>query len=319
VVAALQTPTRFTFHQAAKKKSPETFVLIDAHLHFFSHRFYAMHAQLAGLRPDELSTRLGLPLPAEDPVALAATWIAELDRYSVDRAVLIASVPGDAPAVLSAAQAFPRRFFPYAMFDPTTESALETLKAILSAGIRGLCLFPALHRFDPGERRFFSLYEALRQSGGVAFVHFGLLQIPIRQRLGLPPVTDLRYSNPLLLHAALNAFPQLPFIIPHFGCGFFREVLMLGLQASNLYLDTSSSNTWIRLQADLTLKAVWEQSLAVFGPERIIFGTDSSSFPRGWRQDLYAQQREVAMGLQLSAPAQDAIFGGNLLRLLQRN
>ena len=50
----------------------------------------------------------------------------------------------------------------------------------------------------------------------------------------------------------------------------------------NVLLDTSSSNGWIKYQPGLTLADVFRQALAVVGPDRLLFGSDSSFFPRGW-------------------------------------
>ena len=49
----------------------------------------------------------------------------------------------------------------------------------------------------------------------------------------------------------------------------------------NIYLDTSSSNGWTRYTPGLTLLDVFKTALAAVGPSRLVFGTDSSFFPRG--------------------------------------
>lgn len=113
------------------------------------------------------------------------------------------------------------------------------------------------------------------------------------------------------------------FVVPHFGAGFLRETFMLGMQCENVCVDTSSSNDWMLSQPStagdlgrLSLKTVFRRALDFFGAERILFGTDSSTFPRGWRADikdaqLAALEQAGAQGSQL-----DAIMGGNLARLL---
>ena len=55
-----------------------------------------------------------------------------------------------------------------------------------------------------------------------------------------------------LLHvaAAADDHPQVSFVIPHFGAGFFRETLMAGRQAQNVCVDTSSSNGWLSTQPE---------------------------------------------------------------------
>jgi len=291
-------------------------MLFDAHAHFFSRRFYQFHADLAGVKLDEVQRVAGAVLPSDDPVALADRWITELNANQVDRVVLIASIPGDEAGVHAAVQRDPSRITGYFMLDPTVEDAVKRARRALDQGLAGVCLFPALHRFDPGDERCLPLYRELERRRAICFVHFGALKIPLREKLKLPPVADLRYSNPVLLHRAANACPGLTFVIPHFGGGMFRETLLLGAQAPNVCVDTSSSNSWMALYPGLDLKRVFEMTLHAFGPRRILFGTDSSAFPRGWRADVYRDQLNVINALCLTPAERAGIWGENLAQVL---
>src|SRR4030095_3473813 len=122
---------------------------------------------------------------------------------------------------------------------------------------------------------------AADRKGAAVFVHCGVLSVGVRKRLRLPSRFDMRFSNPLDLHAIALAYPGVPVIVPHFGAGMFREALMLADLCPNVLLDTSSSNGWIRYHPALTLAGVFRQALAVAGPDRLLFGSDSSFFPRG--------------------------------------
>jgi uncharacterized protein len=106
-----------------------------------------------------------------------------------------------------------------------------------------------------------------------------------------------------------------PFIVPHFGAGLLREALMLADTCANVHLDTSSSNGWIRYTPGLTLEQVFRSALAVAGASRLLFGTDSSFFPRGWQRGIYDQQRQVVATLGASDADAALIFGGNFTRL----
>ena len=66
----------------------------------------------------------------------------------------------------------------------------------------------------------------------------------------------------------------------------------------NLHVDTSSSNNWTRYTPGLTLQAVFASALAVLGPRRVLFGTDSSFFPRGWQQGVYEEQKRIVDALE---------------------
>ncbi len=89
----------------------------DAHVHFFSHRFFESLAGQAKQPVDDIGRKLAWQLPPEDPAALGLAWAAELDRQGVAQAALIASFPGDEASVAAAAAAAPGRFWPYAMLN----------------------------------------------------------------------------------------------------------------------------------------------------------------------------------------------------------
>ena len=83
----------------------------------------------------------------------------------------------------------------------------------------------------------------------------------------------------------------------------------------NIHFDTSSSNSWIKYFPGLTLAEVFHRALAVVGPERLVFGTDSSSFPRGWRRVIHGAQQTILDELGVEPVVVEQIFGGNFNRL----
>jgi len=114
-----------------------------------------------------------------------------------------------------------------------------------------------------------------------------------------------------------RGFPGVPFIIPHFGCGYPRELLHLMWVCGNVYVDTSGSNEWMRwMPYDLDLRTLFRRFVDTAGPARIIFGTDSSWFPRGFAGRYLEVQWEACVGLGLSTVDLRAIFAGNAARLL---
>jgi uncharacterized protein len=295
-------------------------MLNDTHCHFFSQRFFETLAQQKGLTIDgaaaTLTTQLEWEAPGP-PAALADRWIAELDRNQVSRAALIASVPRDEDSVAIAVARHPTRFVGYFMVDPTAPDALDHLAATLTRpGMRCACLFPAMHRYYLYDERVLRLVELLaRQPDTALFVHCGMLSVGVRKKLGLPSRFEMRFGNPLDLQLVATMQPALPVIVPHFGAGLLREALMIADACPNIYLDTSSSNGWMKYHAGLTLATVFRQALAVVGPNRLLFGTDSSFFPRGWQRAIHDQQRAALESLSADRDVMDRIFGGNFDRL----
>lgn len=289
----------------------------DAHVHFFSHRFFESLAQQKRVEVPELGPMLAWQLPPLEPAALAAHWIAELDRYGVARAALIASVPQDEASVQTAVELHPHRFLGYAMVNPTSPEASERLRLTLIAGhLHAICLFPAMQRFSMHDDRVTAVLDvAAHQPGTVVFVHCGVLSVGVRHKLGLPSLFDMRYSNPIDLHEVALRYPSTRFIIPHFGAGCFREALMVADLCPNVYLDTSSSNQWMRYDAGLDLRGVFRRAIDVLGPQRLLFGTDSSFFPRGWNTSVFQEQSKALYEIGLEVEDARLIFHDNLQSL----
>ena len=290
----------------------------DAHIHFFSHRFYAALAEQKKAPVDSLAPVLGCQLPTEDPKHLADTWVQELDRHGVSKAALIASLPGDQESVIAAVRAFPQRFYGYMMVNPVASSPAADVERALSSGhIHGLCFFPAMHRYTIQDDRATALLDLLAgRPRTIAFVHCGVLSVGVRKKLGLPSPFDMRFSNPIDVHAVALRYPQIRFVIPHFGAGYLREALMLCDLCPNIYLDTSSSNGWTRYEeSHLDLRAVFRRALDVAGSKRLLFGTDSSYFPRGWNRDIFEAQTKALYEIGITEETARLIFHDNLMQL----
>jgi predicted TIM-barrel fold metal-dependent hydrolase len=290
----------------------------DAHVHFFSDRFFRALAKQTGDASADVPAILGWERPDPDPAILASRWVSELDRNGVQRASLIASVPGDEDSVDAAVTAYPERFFGYFLCDPTAPDAAERVRGAFARNLKGLCLFPAMHRYSICDPRAAAVIQiAADQPGTLVFVHCGVLSVGVRKKLGLSSPFDMRYSNPIDIHPVALAFPKVPFVVPHFGAGYLREALMLADLCANVYLDTSSTNSWVRYQTpEISLRDVFRRSLDVLGAGRLLFGTDSSFLPRGWNRSIFDAQCEVLHSLDCPKAEAAAIFGENLTRLL---
>jgi hypothetical protein len=268
------------------------------------------------------ASEISRELQWDDPVAadvLADRWVTELDAHGVRRAAVIASVPGDEPSVAEAVARHPTRLVGFFMLDISAPDAADRARrAIHELRLRGICLFPAMHHVALTDDRVTRIVEVAAARPGVAvFVHCGVLTVGVRRKLGLPSRFDLRLGNPLEVSNLALAFPDVPFIIPHFGAGLFREALMALDMCANIHFDTSSSNSWIRYTPGLTLDAVFKAALAVAGPSRLLFGTDSSFFPRGWQKGVYESQKRIVESAGVTAADEALIFGGNFDRLFR--
>jgi hypothetical protein len=300
--------------------------VLDAHTHFFSHHFFAtLLAQSTSLsqaadpfaRAAELT---GWTMPPADPAEFAATWKDEFDRQQIAAAMMMASVPNDEDSIAAAVTKFPQRIIGGFMLDPTKpDAAARAQRAFDELRLRVVCLFPAMFHFSMAECEGARAVVACasERPGTAVFVHCGALSVGARRKLGLPSQFDLRFGQPLELAKLAAEFPRANFIVPHFGAGMFREALLLADLCPNVFLDTSSSNKWMNYEAVPTdLPTVFQQALRVVGHERLLFGSDSSFFPRGWVAEVFYAQVDALVKIGVSEEQAQAIFGGNLKRLL---
>jgi predicted TIM-barrel fold metal-dependent hydrolase len=210
----------------------------------------------------------------------------------------------------SAMRRFPNRFYAYANLNPLSPDAeKQARRAIRNLGFHAFKLYPVMdgfHAYDEAPRQIYRVAQELHVP---VLFHFG---VSIGRR------ADLRYGNPLDLQPAARDYPDVQFGIAHIGAGMLRETLLLFYQEDNIYVDTSGSNVWIRyLPYPSDLGVVLKRVLEAAGSDRVVFGTDSSMFPRGFRADILTTQLEIFRRLKVPRQEMAQIFGGNARRLLE--
>ncbi|MDA1093148.1 MAG: amidohydrolase family protein [Acidobacteria bacterium] len=297
-------------------------MLNDAHCHFFSGTFFSALSPSGA--PPGVDAAVAIPEqlgwdPPGTPEMLADRWVQALDTHDVHRAALMASVPGDEESVSVAARRHPDRLVGLSMVNPTLPGTPARLARLFGPlGLRCACLFPAMHGFRLDDELVDGVFASAAEAHGVVFIHCGVLSVGVRRKLGLPTPVDIRLGNPLSIVPVASRYPMVPVLIPHFGAGFLRETLMAADLCPNIHLDTSSSNRWLEYFPGLTLRAVFEQALRVLGSDRLLFGTDSSWFPRGWQRAVYETQLAILDDLALNDDARQHILGANFDRVFAR-
>jgi len=247
--------------------------------------------------------------PEESVEEAAARWLAALDRHGVRAAVFLALAPR--PETLRRFTALAsERLFAFTFLDPWEANAPALLEDdVLRRGFRGLKLYPSIQRFHVYDERAYPTYERAEALGVPIVFHFGVT---------LDYRSDLRFSNPLDLHAVARDFPDLPLIVAHAGAGFFRETLFLAYHCANVHVDTSGSGTWMQyLPRPLDFQEVLRRLLDVFGAKRVLFGTDSRHASEGYRHWLLQSHREALEALAAPDDVWRAVLGGNMARLLR--
>jgi len=231
------------------------------------------------------------PQPEEEvpePPANLRRWVRELDEKRVDGIVFVTG-PG-AEFMGEAQKAYPDRVFAFSHVSPDDpEASRKLLEDIEVHGLKGFKTFGPRFEHPLDDRRYWPLWEMLAERRLPVLIHYGVL--------GGGGGTVFHPSmSPLTIAPVARAFPDLPIVVPHFGAGYWGDLLQLAWAHENVYVDTSGSNQWIRwMPYPLTLGDLLRKAYETMGPRRIIFGTDSQYFPRGF-VDRYLQDlvREAA-------------------------
>ncbi len=237
-------------------------------------------------------------------------WIDELDKYGITAiGMMINRESWD--EFNEVRKRFPGRFLGYAMINSVEEDTVDLVKRAGADGFQGIKLYPSSWNMPVYDERVYPIYEEAQKQNLLVVAHFGIT---------IGTEANLRFGNPLDIQKPAHDFPDLNFMIAHFGAGFFREVWMLMYQTENVHMDTSGSNSWMKyLPYDLTITKIFEKALKAGGPKRIVFGTDSSFFPRGFRYNILEEQynavRSICPQFCYSDDDIDSIFRKNILDL----
>lgn len=300
------------------------FKIFDAHIHFYSNAFFRFLVKQKPNRAD-ISTELKnvavkghIEIPGEDPVQLAKRWVDAIDKWKIERALVIGSMPGDEDSIVQAVQAFPKRFTGFFTVDPNSSVLMENAeKRLKQDKLRGIFLYPSLYQISVNDEWLFPLYNLVQETKGMIFVHFGKLLIRPREYAGVPTVINDAFADPRDLIPVAKKFPQVKWVIPNFGAGKFAETHEVGKECPNVYVDTAGSNSWMGNHPEKPdLKKVYQKTLEVYGAGRILFGSDSGMMPRGYRYDILDNQLKLVQEMRIPIPDIKKIFYENLAGLL---
>ncbi|WP_182298471.1 amidohydrolase family protein [Cohnella cholangitidis] len=248
--------------------------------------------------------------PAEAARPLADRWLDQLDKYGIGGLNFLTGPTNDELAAQIARA--PDRFTGFASHPIERPDALtELVRAVDELGLRGYKQFGPLTQESFDDPSFRPVWRFLAERKLPVLIHFGLLG-------HAGGIVQHRNISPLSIFNVAREFTDIPFIIPHFGSGYFQELLHLSWSCPNVYVDTSGSNQWVRwMPYELNLEILFRRTYELIGPERIIFGTDSLGFPRGYNYRYLQDQVRVVRDLRFPEADIEAIFGNNARKLLK--
>ncbi|MHB1651453.1 MAG: amidohydrolase family protein [Desulfitobacteriaceae bacterium] len=236
-------------------------------------------------------------------------WAVEVQNHQLEKIVFVTG--GGNEVLADVVRRNPQEFLGFAHHDLCAPNAVEEMQhALDDLGLVGYKWFGPMTKlpFEAPELKPF--WRLLADRKVPVLIHFGVLGGP-------GGVVRHPRISPITLAEVVQEYTDIPFIIPHFGAGYYQDLLHLAWSSPNVYIDSSGSNDWIRwMPYPLSLKDLFARALDTVGSKRIIFGTDSSWFPRGWARRYFELQTQVCTELSVTQAEMDAIFYGNGAGLL---
>jgi hypothetical protein len=243
----------------------------------------------------------------------AGRWIEDLDLKGVKRANFVTGGGNDNLSAI--VKLYPDRFTGFAHHNIFSEDApAELERAITKLGLRGYKVISSSQTKPIDDKSIYPVWETVEKRNIPVIIHFGILGG------GGGASYHLRNMNPLTLWDVAKQFPRIPFVIPHFGAGYLRELLQLCWSCPNIHVDTSGSNRWMQwMPFEISLEDLFKKMLGTIGPDRLIFGSDSSYFPRGFSTPYLREQLKACRAIGLESATMEKIFHKNAIRLLKLN
>ena len=302
------------------------FKIFDAHVHFYSNSYFRFLVRQKTNRLDintelkNLATKGRIEIPGEDPVLLAKRWVEVIDKWKIERLLVFSSIPGDEDAVVKAVGAFPTRLAGFFAVDPNSNLLLSNAeKRLKQDNLRGIFLYPSLYHINIADPWLDPLFRLCEETNAVVYVQFGKLIIKPREFVGLQTTIDDGCTDPKDLIPVAKKYSKIRFVIPNFGAGRLEETLEVGKACPNVYVDTAGSNSWMSDHPTKPdLRAVFQKFLGTLGPGRILFGSDSGMFPRGYRYDIVDNQTKLIQEMRVPLADANKIFYENAASLVDR-
>ena len=280
-------------------------MIIDIHTHTFPDK-------IAAATLDKLK-HLSHTIPFTD--GTAAGLAASMARAGVDRSVVmpVATSPRQVPHVNDASARMNELgaqtgLLSFGCMHPDFDGWKEELARVRDLGLKGIKLHPQYQDTDFDDPRYLRILDRCGELGLVVLTHAGL-------DIGMPGKDN---CAPEMVARALDQVGPVKLVLAHMGGWRQWDRVEALLPGTGVYLDTSFSLGEITplddghyRPGDLPLldEAAFLRMVRRFGPDRILFGTDSP-----WDDQETALARLRALPLE---PAElEAILGGNAKRLL---
>jgi uncharacterized protein len=199
------------------------------------------------------------------------------------------------------------RLRPIVTVDPT-RGAEEIQRAIglweTEPHLAGIKLFPGYLPFYPHDPRLAPLYEFAHRRGLPVLVHQG----DTLDRKGL-----VKFARPIELDEVAVRYPDVRFVLCHFGNPWVEEAAEIVYKNENVYADTSGllahpSTPYFERMVEQCRRRILQAIISIGSAERILYGSD-------WPLEELRLAVALVDGLDLPTADRAKILGENARRL----
>jgi predicted TIM-barrel fold metal-dependent hydrolase len=261
-----------------------------------------LHRGIPGIRDEWLYNKT-LDLTARAIQARNATGTLEnmrqsLDRAGIEKTACMPIPPYNTFEDLRQAQEKDSGVIPFTGVDYTREYDYEsTLRDDVTRGARGMKLHPIIQKTALNSEKTCQIVEAFAVHKLPVLFHCGITSYYLgaaKEENQIIYYGEIQYARDLVA-----AFPGVSFIAGHAGLFNYREVMGLLGKFKNVWVDIS-------FQSPEKIR----QLLMVFGPERVLYGSD---WPYGNRQTAIKSVKKACRGDRM---LEELIFHENAAALL---
>jgi predicted TIM-barrel fold metal-dependent hydrolase len=193
---------------------------------------------------------------------------------------------------------------PFGSVDPWKgDAAVSRVGELIERGVKGFKFHPSMQVFEPNDRQFYPIYQAINDAGVPALFHTG--QTGIGSGLPGGHGIKLRFSDPMLLDDVAADFPELTIVMAHPAVPWIDAQIAIAMHKSNVYIDLSGYSP--KYFPSQLVRAMSRQLRT-----KVLFGTDHPyiQYDR-WRKDFAS--------LELDAEIESLVYKENALRVLGFN
>lgn len=222
--------------------------------------------------------------------------------FTVDARTAMRHTPNSIEDLVAGAARNNDVLIPFGSVDPWHErrAVHRVHELVRDYGVKGFKFHPSMQAFEPNDRRFYPIYEAIAEAGLPALFHTG--QTGMGSGLPGGHRIKLRYSDPMLLDDVAADLPDLTIVMAHPAVPWVDSQIAIATHKANVYIDLSG---WSPKYFPPQLVRAMSRQLRT----KVLFGTD---FPYikidRWRSDFDT--------LDVDPTVQSLIYKENALRVL---